>query len=428
MEQPLLVDSVEGGGSPGDGVQKRILLVDDRDHSRRLMVSELEEAGFAVSGARDGIEAWSLFQSQIFECVVTDVRMPNRNGMALLQQIRSPESANPRVPVVMVSAFGSLSTAVAAGRRGATDFYPLNTDGIERLVARVSEILRDTVVAAPPTLVGPGKEIAGIRERLATLAAVDVPLLIRGEAGTGRSSVAMYVHTSAGLGRDRPLRLDCHDRKTELPERLPTGCVYLSEVDRSSPELQATLWERLAGHRGTMAATDLRALASTQRDLRALADDGRFHPGLARWLSRFVIELPSLRERLADFESIAHAILAQTPKRHVPLSVRIGRRAMERLKQHPWRGNLAELEEVLERLVVFARSGTICESQVQRALEELEPPLERIAKQRARSEREHLLALYRKHGTFSGVARELGVTRNAAKYRFRKHDLLPASR
>jgi len=101
---------------------------------------------------------------------------------------------------------------------------------------------------------------------------------------------------------------------------------------------------------------------------------------------------------------------------------------MERLKQHPWRGNLAELEEVLERLVVFARSGTICESQVQRALEELEPPLERIAKQRARSEREHLLALYRKHGTFSGVARELGVTRNAAKYRFRKHDLLPASR
>lgn len=405
---------------------KRILLVDDRLPSRKLVASELEEAGFAVVPAGDGVEAWDLFREHVFDLVVTDLHMPKRNGLALLRQIRSPESSNPRIPVVLVSAVGTLSTAVVAGRSGATDFYPLSSDGIEELVTRAAEILRDDGPSPNPILAGDSQVAVALRSRVLDMAGTDSPVLIRGEKGTGRSSVATHIHGSSDRGSKRLIRVD-----SASADSVPGGdgeALFLAEVDRASAALQADLCQLLDGGQGLPASEGLRLLASSRHDLRHLADEGCFNPVLARWLSRSEIELPPLRERLADFEPIVRAILAQLDTQQGWMTVEIGKPAMERLKEHPWHGNLAELEEVLERLVVFARSGEICEAQVEEALAEVEQPLERIAKQRARSEREQLLALYRKHGTFSGVARELGITRNAAKYRFRKYDLLPANR
>jgi len=291
-------------------------------------------------------------------------------------------------------------------------------------MGRVAAILRDAAPVLPPALVGESQAAAALRSRVTTLTGLEAPRLIQGESGTGRSSLARYIHGAGSPDASRLLRLVC-DERAVLPEPLETGAIYLCDVDRASTDLQEALWARLAEHQGESSAKDLRVVASTERDLRQLTDDGRFHRDLARWLSRCPIELLPLRERLDDFDSIIRAVLARIVPRHAKVPVLIRKRAVERMKAHPWYGNLPELEEVLERIVVFARSDEICERQVEVALDGVEQPLERISRERARSEREHLLVLYRKHGTFAGVARELGITRNAARYRFRKYDLLP---
>jgi len=404
---------------------RRILLVDDRVHSRDLVASEFEEAGFDVARASDGQEAWGLFQRDSFDLVVTDLRMPRADGMTLLERVRSPESANPRVPVIMVSAFGSLSTAVAAGRRGATDFYAFDADGIEQLVRRATEVLGGEPPILPPVLAGGGEAIASLRERISVLAAIDSPVLVRGERGTGRSSVARYIHSLSPLAGGSFLRFQCDDPPEPFEPAGPTT-VFLAEVDQASSELQKVLWDILAARHDQLGSTDLRVVASSSEDLVLLAAAGDFHKPLADWLSRFMIDLPPLRERVEDLDSIVDALLRQIQARDHK-QIAIGKAAMERLRLHPWYENLTELTRVLECLVVFAKGSEICESQVESALSEVEEPLARISRQRAREQRKELLDLYKKHGTFAGVARELGITRNAAKYRFRKHDLLPGN-
>jgi DNA-binding NtrC family response regulator len=195
----------------------------------------------------------------------------------------------------------------------------------------------------------------------------------------------------------------------------------------SAPE-QKTWWNRLRGLDGLGSSAPVRVIASCSQDLTLLAEDGRFDQEFGRWLARFTVVLPPLRERLADLDSLIEALLRRLGERMGRRIERIQDAAMARLKAHPWHGNTSELEHCLELLVAYIREGEIREDHVDAVLADFKQPLARIEDQRAREERELLLSLYKKHGTFSGVARELGITRNAAKYRFAKHDLLPSRR
>jgi len=405
-------------------MERLILIADDRDPSRELMVSELEEAGHRVIPTRDGAEAWSVFQEHDVDLVVTDLRMPRADGMSLLRRIRSSASRNAQVPVVMVSAFGSLSTAVAAGRSGVTDFYPLSEAGIAELLTRVDQILSDDRGPLPAALAGSSEAIHAVRKRLSALAELDSPVLILGEAGCGQDAAACYLHRLARSPEGLLRRVSCSP-KTGVADLPRGGTAYLAHVDQTTSEFQTALWHELGAADRNPSNHRVRLLVSASTDLRARSEQGTFHRELARWLSRFTVELPPLRSRQRDIESVAEALLRKSRDRIGRGPRRLSREAMERLKAHPWHENVDELERFLEELAVLTRDESIDDARIDSLLRDWMLPLERIEQQRAREERERLLALYHKHGTFAGVARELGITRNAAKYRFRKYALLP---
>jgi len=401
-----------------------ILLVDDEPFSRDLVRAELEEAGYGVASARDGVEGWNLFKKRTVDLVITDLRMPRSDGVSLLRRIRSSASPRPQIPVILVSAYGTLSTAVTAGRAGATDFYPLDDQGLESLVERVREILRAGRPVVPASLLGKSAVISDIRKRLAAIVAVRSPVLIQGPPHSGQGDAVTYVHQQ-GTDRNTPLlRVVCG--KQRLSSIAPRGALYLEGIERLPRDSQLRVLDWVRGW-GDGAEDVPRVLASTDADLAAKVEKGDFDSALAEWLGRFSLRLPRLADRSDDFPTLVDAFLTRAGHRLGRTVSEVDPEALERLRQHPWPENFRELETVLESLMAFAGTGRIGPDDVEAALCRHQTPLDRIAERRRSEEREQLIGLFRKHGTYSGVARELGISRNAAKYRFAKHQLIPRS-
>lgn len=401
-----------------------ILIVDDERSSRDLVRAELEECGYRTLGARDGDEAWRLFQEQRFDLVISDLRMPRSDGMTLLRRIRSPSSPQPHVPVILVSAYGTLSTAALAGRCGATDFFPLDEHGLDALTERARQILQTIRSDLPDVLLGNSSAVREVRRRLSAVAPLRSPVLVYGAAHTGQEAAIAYIHQHSGEASQRLLRVTC--ARDHVDVRARPGTIHLQDVDRLPLSSQRRVADLLsAWERGLQ--QPLRILASTQTDLMALADEGGFDPFLAESLARFAIRLPTLEERSEDLPELVEAFLTRVGRRLGRLPCEFDRDALDRLRQHTWPGNFKELEIALETVMAFSGPGPAREEDVAAALSQRPTQLERIDARRRQQERERLIVLYQKHGTYSGVARELGITRNAAKYRFAKYDLIPRS-
>jgi DNA-binding NtrC family response regulator len=405
--------------------QGLILLADDRPHSRALLTAELEEAGYRVIPCGDGEAAWASFREHRFDLVVTDLRMPRADGMTLLRRIRSSASPHPGVPVILVSAFGTLSTAADAGRAGVTDFFPFNEQGIEALVQRVRAVMASSAPERPPVLAGSSAPIQDVMRRIFAVAPTDAPLLIRGPRHAGQQQVAGYVHQLSPRSGERLVVVAC-DGDSAFSKAGP-GTVLLDEVERLSIRAQQSWLHALAQLESGSLRMPLRILASTCVDLRLLADEGRFDRRLAERLERFAITLPRLRDRSGDVPDLVGAYLPRIGARLGRPGCSIDGAALRRLREHGWEEELFELERVLESLVAFSPQGSIGLRDVDNVLSDLASPLARIAERRRNEERKLLLDLYEKHGSYSGVARALGVTRNAAKYRLAKHSLLGSS-
>lgn len=401
-----------------------ILVVDDREVSRELVAAELEEAGFRVAKARDGEQGWSTFQRHCFDLVISDVRMPRSDGMTLLRRIRSSESHSPGVPVLLLSAYGTLSTATHAGRVGADDFFPLNDAGIEELVSRARQLLEGTAREPPEILRGRSSAIVEARNRLEALAQLSTPVLICGAPGTGRDAAARHIHRRGRHSAGSFTKVECANGRARLALRAE-GIIFLDGADRMEKAEQGLWAARLRELDAMGEASPARVVASTVLHPVVLASDAACDSALWDRLTRFRVRLPSLRERGQDFEVLATAILDRVAHRLGRPGIDLAPDALVRLKRHTWCENLRELERVLESLVAASQGNRIGAEGVEAVLADLATPLSIISSERAREERETLLALYRKHGTYSGVARELGITRNAAKYRFAKHGLLP---
>jgi DNA-binding NtrC family response regulator len=402
--------------------QGLILLADDRPHSRDLLAAELEEAGFRVIPCADGEQAWASFRERRFDLVVTDLRMPRADGMMLLRRIRSTSSPDPAAPVILVSAYGTLSIAVDAGRAGVTDFFPFNDRGVEDLVERVRQVMQRREPEPPPALVGSSAAITDARRRVRAVSATDAPVLIRGPRHAGHDQVAAYIHQISHSSGHSLVVLRCES--SPLPASLELGTIHLEGIEHLSSRAQE-LWLRALVHlEARPAAARPRLIASTWADLQLLSDENRFDRTLAERLGRFAILLPALRDRRQDVPELIAAYLPLVGARLGKPAPRMATTAIRRLLEHTWEENLLELERVLESLVAFSPGGSISLHDAEAVLADLGSPLKRIAERRRSEERRLLLQLYEKHGSYSGVARELGITRNAAKYRLLKHSLL----
>ena len=376
----------------------RILVVDD-ERAMRLGVTEvLERQGFGVTAVDSGTAALGALAEGGYALVLSDMRMPVMTGAELLAAV---QERHPELPMVMMTAYGTVEDAVAAMKAGARDFLT-KPFAPPDLVHLVRNILRDPAAergAAEPGHAGRGDRrivthapaLQRVLAIAAGVAASRAPILLEGESGTGKELVARYVH-GAGPRRTQPfVAVNCaalprelleselfgHERgaftgatarKLGKFELAHGGTLLLDEVSEMEPALQAKLLRVLQEHEvdrvgGTRpVAIDTRVIATTNRPLRALVASGGFRRDLYYRLNVVPLTLPPLRARREDIDALIDHFCRRFANGRA-LTVEAAARAY--LKRQPWPGNVRELEHVIERAALLATAGVITAADVQ---------------------------------------------------------------
>jgi DNA-binding NtrC family response regulator len=366
-----------------------VLVVDDEAKLGRLLAEALEQDQHRVVTASSGAAALFCLGSEIFDVVITDLRMPNVDGLAVLAAAKktpgSPE-------VVMMTAHGSAESAVAAMKAGAADYLikPFSIDELRMRVRRLSEQRAERasqkrlLEQLTPSLVAVSPPMAAVLTAAQQVAKTDTSVLLLGESGTGKSQLARLIHFSSGRSSGPFAEVHC----AALPEGLLEsglfghekgaftgadrkhrghlseangGTLFLDEIGEITPATQVKLLRFLQTKEfipvGATKAekVELRVIAATNRDLKAAVRDKSFREDFFYRLNVFSIELPPLRERPEDVLPLAHRFLGQ---KGVPAE-RLERAAEQALRDYPWPGNVRELENALERALVLAGDGPL---------------------------------------------------------------------
>jgi DNA-binding NtrC family response regulator len=441
-------------------MKKRILVVEDEEKLRRVIQLQLASAGYEVDLAGSAEEGIKVVDRA--DLVLTDLKLPNMDGLEFLSRIRLQ---NAHVPVIMMTAFGSVETAVEAMKAGATDFLlkPFGYDHLQQVVAKALEVraLRDENRQLKAELgrryefdniIGRSPGMQEIFETIERVAPTRATVLLAGESGVGKDLIARAIHFHSPR-RDRPLvKINC----TALPENLmeselfgyekgaftgantskpgkfeqaDTGTVFLDEIGDVPAPIQVKLlrilqereFERLGSN--TTRHIDVRVIAATNQDLRAALEQGTFREDLYYRLNVVPINIPPLRDRKHDIPFLANHFIHKLAPDSGSRVESITEAGMEKLVAYHWPGNVRELENVIERGLVMCTGTTLDAADIR---------LESAPRPRANHD-SHFLpegmtldqyeqeilkeALRRADGNKSQAARLLGLTRNALRYR-----------
>jgi len=442
-------------------MKKRILVVEDEDKLRRVIELQLLSAGFEVDKAASAEEGLRTVDRA--DLVMTDLKLPNMDGLQLLAMIRRQ---NGHVPVVMMTAFGSVETAVEAMKAGATDFLlkPFSLDHLMQVVQKALEVraLRDENRQLKEQLgrryefdniIGrsePMQEIFATIERVAPSRAT---VLLAGESGVGKDLIARAIHFHSPR-RDRPLvKINC----SALPENLmeselfgyekgaftganttkpgkfeqaDTGTVFLDEIGDVPAAVQVKLlrilqereFERLGSN--VTRHIDVRVIAATNQDLRAALEQGTFREDLYYRLNVVPLNIPPLRDRKQDIPFLANHFIHKLAPDTGSRVESITEAAIEKLMAYHWPGNVRELENVIERSLVMCGCEQLdapdirLEAAPRPRTQAGETPFVPDGMSLDQFEQEIIReALRRADGNKSQAARMLGLTRNALRYR-----------
>jgi DNA-binding NtrC family response regulator len=374
----------------------RILIVEDRDSLRRMLELALKQEGYEVTTAADAASALALLGLRSFDFVLTDLRLPDASG---LDVVAASRAAKPPIPVVVLTGYGTVGTAVEAMKRGAFDFLekPLEVDDLTRLVAQALGAADEPdESAAPPALTAPGAAvIVGRHPRLRAavrllvrVAPTETTVLLTGESGTGKELFARALHALSARQAGPLVTLNCaaipealienelfgHEkgaftgadrRQSGRFELAHGGTLFLDEVGELPLAVQGKLlraiedrtFERVGS--GRTQKSDVRLVAATNRDLEAMVDEGRFRADLFFRLNVFPIELPPLRERPSDVGPLARHLLGEIARRLGLAPLGLTDEAVELLAAAPWPGNVRELANVLERAAILAEGAAV---------------------------------------------------------------------
>lgn len=369
-----------------------VLFVDDEKPLRESASEWLNVVGFSVTAAASAGQALTLLEQHAFDALVTDVRMPEMDGLSLLDAARQ---ADPHLPVVLLTGHGDVTLAVDAMRRGAHDFLekPYDADHLvavldravkDRRLTRELERLRmgsGERVDLERRLIGSAPAIAALRERIQQISDIDVDVLVQGETGTGKEVVARALH-DCGKRSARPfVALNCaaipeqifesevfgHERgaftgaiqkRIGRIEHADGGTVFLDEIESMPTALQAKLLriiqERIVEPVGSnrRVPVDVRFIAATKADLKAEGDAGRFRSDLYFRLSTVTLPIPPLRARGDDIALLFHHFCAEAAARHAVPQRAVPASLLAALGASRWRGNVRELKAAAERHVL----------------------------------------------------------------------------
>jgi DNA-binding NtrC family response regulator len=369
----------------------RILIVDDQEMLRDSLAATLARDGHEIVAAGDGASALSRLEASRIDLMITDLKMPRMTGIELLVEARK---RRPDLPVVLMTAFATVQTAVEAMKLGAYDYIqkPFEADELKMLVERTLEhsrlklenaaLRQMTELNAPRPLVGSSGVMEEVRKRIELVARSNATVLVRGESGTGKEVVARAIHASSDR-RERPfLAVNCAALSESLLEselfghekgaftgadRLRRGrfeladggTLLLDEISEIAPGLQAKLlrvlqestFERVGS--SLTQQVDVHVVATSNRDLERSVADGKFRQDLFYRLNVVPIELPPLRERSDDVPELCRHFLHQIARRDRNAFRHIEPEAVRHMQKYAWPGNVRELQNIIERAVVL---------------------------------------------------------------------------
>jgi two-component system nitrogen regulation response regulator GlnG len=374
----------------------RILIADDEDSLRWVLEKGLRQAGYDVTSVKDGDGALRAFTESPFDLVFLDIRMPGMDGLTALAKLRELRTD---AQVVVMTAHGTMETAIQAMQRGAYDYLakPFDIDEVLLVAERALAAGRLTQEVARlrsglkevwefGALIGRHPRMQEVYKTIGRIAASDVTVLLRGESGTGKELVARAIHhysrragrpfvavsaaaipgtllESELFGHERGAFTDAKERKLGKLELAHGGTLFLDEIGDMPADLQTKLLralqertiERVGGTESIR--IDVRVLAATNRDLEAMMREGRFREDLFYRLNVVTVNLPPLRERRRDIPLLVEHFLS---KYATELGERgVAPEALDRLVGHDWPGNVRELENVVQRAMVMATTGVI---------------------------------------------------------------------
>ena len=441
-------------------MSERILLIDDDDSIRKVIGYMLDEAGYTAETAASAEAGLKAFSAQRPDLVLSDIKMPKKDGIQLLGEFKSIDAS---VPVIILTAFGTVETAVEAMKRGAADYLtkPISRDELLMTVAktlkisrleRENETLRDTLNDRFrfASIVGLSPAMGAVFETLRKVAPTDATVLITGESGTGKELIAKAIHFNSPRRAQRLVTINCaaiphelleselfgHVRgaftgavrdKSGKFEQANGGTLFLDEIGSMPVTLQAKLLralqereiERVGGEKTT--EVDVRVIAATNRALPALIAQGLFREDLYYRLNVVPVRLPALRERTGDIPVLAKHFIAQFAGE---AKVSISRGALDALSRYRWPGNVRELENFCERIVLMRAGSSIDEAVVERHLAAMAGDAVPATATLREIERAAVLDALRSSGwNQSRAARRLGVPRHILLYRMKKFEI-----
>ncbi len=373
----------------------RILIVDDDPEMAELLAEILTDEGYHARTATSGREALWMMNSVAFSLVITDLRMHGMSGMKLLAEIRTH---HPHTATIMITAFGTINTAIEAMREGAYDYItkPFKTDVILAVVHRAMEkvglqtqvrTLTDTGTGSFHDMIGTDPAMQRLFDYIQRIAKSPASVLITGESGTGKELVARAIHNESR--RDGPVvpvncaaipenllegeffgvkkgaYTDAREDRKGLIEAAQGGTLFLDEVGEIPAPLQGKLLRVLQDHLvrrvGDTRETkiDVRFIAATNADLKQRVADGLFREDLYWRLNVIPIHLPPLRDRQADIPLLAQSLAVHFGQENDKQLAGVDAAAMERLVRHPWPGNIRELANSMERAAILTRGPYI---------------------------------------------------------------------
>ncbi len=451
-------------------MQAKILVVDDDAGHLSMLRTVLSGWGYVPEGAMDGAEAVAKIHAKAFDAVLLDVRMAGMGGMEALSRIKD---YNPAVPVLIMTAYSSVETAVAALKAGAYDYLtkPLDLDvlrlTLERALDHVrlateNQALRQKLGkdAAGPEIIGKSRAMRELLSLVAMVAPTEATVLIAGESGTGKELVARAVHAASPRANGPLVAVNCAALSETLLESelfghekgaftgadrrregrfmaANKGTIFLDEIGEVAPLIQAKLLrviqereiQRLGGDRPM--GVDVRILAATNRDLKTEVEQGRFREDLYYRLNVVALTVPPLRDRAEDIPLLAQHFLARFAEKNRKRIKAFTPGAMDHLLRCAWPGNVRELENAVERAVILSVGEYVTERELPLCpvREECPPAAEGAEGLSSLAgmplddvEREVILATLRETGgNKSEAARLLGITRATLHKKLKKY-------
>ena len=444
-----------------------ILLIDDDPSLRRVIEYSLAESGYSVLPAASGEEGLALFQKGPCDAVITDITMPGMSGLEVLVKVRQ---ADLNVPVIIITAYGTIESAVSAMKQGAFDYItkPFNRDELRITLERALKMrrlekenvrLRAEVIDRYrfDAIVGNSEKIREVIALAGRVAPSDATVLVTGESGTGKELLARGIHYSSGRSEGPFVAVNCaaipenlieselfghvkgaftgavRDREGKF-ELADGGTLFLDEIGDLRVDLQAkilrALQERTVDRVGGVKQIDLdvRVIAATNKDLEREVQEGRFREDLYYRLSVVTLQMPPLRDRKDDIPVLAEHFLR---KFSPGPTVRLAPDALALLTAYGWPGNVRELENVMERASILKRGDTITREDLPEKLSRkaagasevlLNLPEEGLSLEEL--EKDLIIkALERHKGNQTHAAEYLRITRPTLIYRMEKYGL-----